>query len=88
MLSGAADAGPQVDTAAPPMMRAMTRRSACAAVLVALTLSACAAAGPSPTTTAPPAASQDGSIGGVLDQARDVAAQLEDREADLESIIP
>ena len=67
----------------------MRRRRALASLLAALclTLSACAAAGPAPTT-APPAGDQSGSPAAVLDQAREVASQLEQREADLESMIP
>jgi outer membrane lipoprotein-sorting protein len=67
----------------------MRRRRALAALLavLCLTLGACAAAGPTPTT-APPAEDQSGNPAAVLDQAREVAHQLEQREADLESMIP
>jgi hypothetical protein len=67
----------------------MRRRRTLAALLAALclTLSACAAAGPA-TTTTPPAGDRSGSPAAVLDQAREVASQLEQRDADLESMIP
>jgi hypothetical protein len=67
----------------------MRCRRALAALLAALSLAlgACATAGPAPTT-APPAEDQPGSPAAVVDQAREVASQLEQREADLESMIP
>jgi len=67
----------------------MRRRRTFAAFLAALclTLGACATAGPA-TTTEPPAEDQTGSPAAVLDQAREVASQLDQREADLESMIP
>jgi hypothetical protein len=66
----------------------MRRRRTLASLLAALclTLGACATAGPAPTT-APPAGDQSGPAA-VLDQAREVASQLDQREADLESMIP
>lgn len=66
----------------------MKRRSALAALLAAACLSACASATPPETTVPPPAAEQAGTPFAVLDQARDVASQLNQREADLESMIP
>jgi hypothetical protein len=51
-------------------------------------LSTCASAAPPETNAPPPATGQAGTPAAVLDQARDVAAQLEQREADLESMIP
>lgn len=67
----------------------MRCRRALAALLASLclALSACATAGPAPTT-APPGEDQPGSPAAVLDQAREVASQLDQREADLESMIP
>jgi len=67
----------------------MRCRSTLVALLAALRLAlgACATAGPAPTT-APPAEEQPGSPAAVVDQAREVASQLNQREADLESMIP
>jgi hypothetical protein len=67
----------------------MRSRRALAALLASLgmALGACATAGPAPTT-APPAGEQAETPAAVLDQARDVASQLEQREADLESQLP
>jgi hypothetical protein len=67
----------------------MRPRRTLAAVLAALCLAlgACATAGPAPTT-APPAGDQSVSPAAVLDQAREVSSQLEQRQADLESMIP
>jgi len=66
----------------------MKRRSALAALLAAACLSACASATPPETTVPPPAAEQAGTPIAVLNQARDVASQLNQREADLESMTP
>ena len=67
----------------------MRCRRTLVALLAALSLAlgACATAGPAPTT-APAPGDQPGSPAAVLDQAREVASQLEQREADLESMIP
>lgn len=73
-----------------PMIGGMSPRRTLAALLASLclALSACASATPPETTTPDPAAEQPSTPAAVLDQARDVASQLEQRDADLESMVP
>ncbi len=68
----------------------MRRRRTLAALLAALclTLSACGAGNPAQTPAPATPADEAGTPAVVLDQARDVAADLEQRQADLESLIP
>ncbi len=65
----------------------MLGRRALALVVVAALLSACASASPTATTQPAPADGAGTPIE-VLDQARDLAEQLEQREAQLGSIAP
>jgi hypothetical protein len=66
----------------------MRVRSTIATLLAAAWLTACSAGTPAATTTTAAPADQAGTPGAVLQQAHDVAADLEQREADLESMIP
>ena len=66
----------------------MTPRRALAAVLAALCLGACAAATPAPTTGPAPALDGASTPAAVLEQAREVADQLEQRQAELETMVP
>ena len=59
-----------------------------AGIAAALLLSACASATPTATTRATPAPNPQSGPVVVLDQAREVADQLNQREAELESIAP
>jgi outer membrane PBP1 activator LpoA protein len=64
----------------------MLAKRALTSVVAALLLNACASA--TPTTTPRPAENEAGTPAAVLNQARDVAGQLDQREAQLESIAP
>jgi hypothetical protein len=66
----------------------MQARRALASIVAALLLSACASSAPAATTQPAPAADRPGSPAAVLNQAREVADQLNQREAQLESIAP
>jgi uncharacterized lipoprotein YmbA len=66
----------------------MLTKRALASVVAALLLSACASATPTATTRPAPAENEAGTPAAVLDQAREVAGQLDQREAQLESIAP
>jgi len=70
------------------MKRGMSPRRCLAALAAAVCLSACASAAPPPTTAPPSSIAPAGTPGAVLDQAQQVADQLGQREADLESMIP
>jgi uncharacterized lipoprotein YmbA len=66
----------------------MLVKRALAGIAAALLLSACSSAAPTTTTRATPAANPQSGPVVVLDQAREVADQLNQREAELESIAP
>lgn len=66
----------------------MKARRALVSIVAALLLSACASAAPTATTQPAPAADRAGTPSAVLNQAREVAEQLNQREAQLESIAP
>ncbi len=66
----------------------MTARRTLASILAALLLGACASSTPTATTLPTPAADRAGTPTAVLNQAREVAEQLDQREAQLESIAP